>query len=422
MKKAKTTFLVATCIALASQVSINLYTPGFTITLAALLLPVFLYFNREFNPIEITFITGIVSPVYRGLIMYISDVAISDVAATVLSDVLFYVTYGSLFYLLFWQRYHASLTSFFVATMISDFLSNVVEISVLMHFQNYHYQIFQTLAIIGFSRATIAVCIVLFYGYYKSLLSANEHEERYRRLVLITSKIKSEIYFMNKNNADIETVMKKAYNLYKELSGSQYNESLRNNSLEVAKDVHEIKKDYLSVIRGLEEMFDGSYDDTKMSIADIAAIIIPDVKEYIRRNRLNISFDFKIESHFNVHKHYYLVSVLRNLIFNSIESMEGQSRGYIRITVRKEDGSCSISVEDNGSGISQENLEYIFNMGFSTKFNLETGDICRGIGLYHVKDIVEGVFSGKIEVDSVLGKGTKFTITIDVEELDGRNE
>ncbi|MEA4987558.1 MAG: ATP-binding protein, partial [Anaerovorax sp.] len=198
--------------------------------------------------------------------------------------------------------------------------------------------------------------------------------------------------------------------------------SLRNNSLEVAKDVHEIKKDYLSVIRGLEEMFDERYDDTKMSIADIAAIIIPDVKEYIRRNRLNISFDFKIESHFNVHKHYYLVSVLRNLIFNSIESMEGQSRGYIRITVQKEDESCTISVEDNGSGISQENLEYIFNMGFSTKFNLETGDICRGIGLYHVKDIVEGVFSGKITVNSELGKGTKFTITIDAEELEGRNE
>ncbi|WP_324824274.1 ATP-binding protein [Sinanaerobacter sp. ZZT-01] len=423
MKKVKTTFLVATCIALASQVSVNLYTPGFTITLAGLLLPVFLYFNREFNPLEIALITGIVSPVYRGLIMYVSGIALQDVAATVLADVMFYVIYGALFYLLFWQRYYASLTSFFIATMISDFFANAVEISILMRLQTFRYEIFQTLALVAFARATIDAGIILFYGYYKSLLSATEHEERYRKLVLITSKIKSEIYFMNKNNADIETVMKKAYNLYKELSKSKYEEDLRNDSLEVAKDVHEIKKDYLSVIRGLEEMFDnGSLNDTRMSVADIAAIIIPDIKDYIRRNRLDISFDFKIDNHFYIINHYYFVSVLRNLIFNSIESMEGRHRGYIQIALKKDNGYCFISVEDNGSGISRENLEYIFNMGFSTKFNVETGDICRGIGLYHVKDIVEGIFSGEISVNSELGKGTKFTIQIDAAELEGRNE
>ncbi len=423
MKKIKTTFLVATCIALASQVSINLYTPGFTITLAALLLPVFLYFNREFNPLEIALITGIVSPVYRGLIMYISAVSIPDVAATVLADVMFYVIYGALFYLLFWQRYHANLTNFFIAAMISDFVANVVEISVLMKFQTFRYEIVQTLAIVAFSRATIAVGTILFYGYYKSLLSATEHEERYRSLVLITSKIKSEIYFMNKNNADIETVMKKAYNLYKELSKGEYEESLRNDSLEVAKDVHEIKKDYLSVIRGLEEMFDDrSLNDTKMSVADIASIIIPDIKEYIRRNRLDISFDFKIDNHFYISNHYYLVSVLRNLIFNSIEALEGRHRGYIQITLRKEDNFCYIFVEDNGSGISEQNLEYIFNMGFSTKFNEETGDICRGIGLYHVKDIIETIFSGTISIDSTVGKGTKFAIKINAALLEEENE
>ena len=78
--------------------------------------------------------------------------------------------------------------------------------------------LFQDLAIIAFIRTVIAICIILLLKYYKLLLIKEEHEERYRKLILMTSSVKSEIYFMNKNNADIEDVMKKAYFLYKTIS------------------------------------------------------------------------------------------------------------------------------------------------------------------------------------------------------------
>ena len=53
---------------------------------------------------------------------------------------------------------------------------------------------------------------------------------------------------MNKNNI-IENVMKKAYLLYKELSEEGYPVNLKM-SLDVAKDVHEIKKGYINIIKG----------------------------------------------------------------------------------------------------------------------------------------------------------------------------
>ena len=419
MKKIKTIFIVATCIALASQININLFVPGFIISLSVIILPVLLYFNREFNPIVLTFITAIASPLYRGFMLYISDVNLNQVANMVSPDIIFYFTYGILYYFLYWKRTNANLTIFFVSAFTSDFISNVLEISVTMNFKGYQYAIFQELAIIAFIRTTIAVCVILLFRYYRFLLVRVEHEERYRKLILITSNVKSEIYFMNKNKTDIEDVMKKAYYLYKTLSENNYPIEYANTSLDVAKDVHEIKKDYASVIKGLEELFDEKEENVKMDIKDIANIIEDDVKEYIRSNKLDISLDFKIYENFSVEKHYYLVSIMRNLIYNSIDAMEKRKNGYIRIVVKKDQDDCIFLVSDNGSGIKSENIDYIFNPGFSTRFNEETGDICRGIGLAHVKSIINEAFSGSISVVSEEKKGTKFTIKIKEDKIEG---
>ena len=100
--------------------------------------------------------------------------------------------------------------------------------------------------------------------------------------------------------------------------------------------------------------------------------------------------------------------------------MEKRKNGYIRVVIKKKQGECIFEVSDNGSGIRSENIEYIFNPGFSTKFNKETGDICRGIGLAHVKGIVDDVFSGSISVISEEEKGTKFIIKINEDNIEGK--
>ena len=67
-------------------------------------------------------------------------------------------------------------------------------------------------------------------------------------------------------------------------------------------------------------------------------------------------------------------------------------------------GAVLITVDDTGNGIKRENLEHIFNNGFSTK-----GD-GRGTGLYQVKAMVEN-FGGKITVESQEGVGSSFSIS-----------
>ncbi|MCB2339010.1 sensor histidine kinase [Clostridium estertheticum] len=419
MKKIKSIFIIAITVALASQVNINFFVPGFIIALSVIILPVFLYFYKQINPIEILFATGIIYPLYKGMFLYFSTNNFHTTIGFILTDVLFYFSYGILFYLLYWKKKKKGITDLFFCAFLCDLFSNIIEISAMMHFKGYSYIIFQDLVIIAFVRAIISVCIILLIKHYKSLLIKEEHEERYKKLILMTSSIKSEIYFMNKNNSDIEDVMKKAYLLYKTISQQKYPSELKNLSLDIAKDVHEIKKDYISVIKGLEEMVGEKTDNVKMDIKDIVNIIGMDVSEYIKRNNSNVSLEFEIKNNFNVVEHFYLVCILRNLIYNSIEAMDKTKNGYVKILIWKSQEECIFVISDNGKGIKEKDIEYIFNPGFSTKFNGETGDICRGIGLAHVNGIVNDIFSGTIDVHSITGEGTEFVIKIKQDKMEG---
>jgi two-component system sensor histidine kinase YcbA len=82
------------------------------------------------------------------------------------------------------------------------------------------------------------------------------------------------------------------------------------------------------------------------------------------------------------------------------EQRDGHTEGYW------------ISVRDNGPGIEEEDLDNLFLEGYSTKFDLRTGNILRGLGLCLVKDFVENDFHGRIEIDTQVGKYTDFRIWI----------
>ena len=137
------------------------------------------------------------------------------------------------------------------------------------------------------------------------------------------------------------------------------------------------------------------------------------MKREVKEENKNIYLDFHTEYNFLTLKHYYLMSILRNLVMNSIEAMgQEQEDGNIKIIHRLIKDEHNFLISDNGSGMEKENLDYIFSPGFSTKINYSTGEINRGLGLSIVKQIVEEQFKGKINVESTLGKGMQFHIII----------
>ena len=100
-----------------------------------------------------------------------------------------------------------------------------------------------------------------------------------------------------------------------------------------------------------------------------------------------------------------------NLIKNAVDAMP--DGGKLTITSEKANGKVKIAFADTGMGISEENLKKLFGPLFTTKAK------GMGLGLAICKRVVEA-HGGTISVESVVGKGTVFTIIIPIEpKLEG---
>jgi signal transduction histidine kinase len=98
--------------------------------------------------------------------------------------------------------------------------------------------------------------------------------------------------------------------------------------------------------------------------------------------------------------------VFINLVKNAVDAMP--NGGKLTVTSEKANGAVKIAFADTGLGISEENLKKLFGPLFTTKAK------GMGLGLAICKRIVEA-HGGRISVESAVGKGTTFTITIPLE-------
>jgi two-component system sensor histidine kinase YcbA len=408
----KHTLIVAFCVAFASLFHFDMFVEGFIITLSVILLPIFLMNYQELNPIKTSLIAGIVSPVFREIIVYLQMGDLQRSLYLVMPDIVFYSTYGVLYYLFYYHKSNKDYTRFFLTAFACDFLSNIVELSVRTDFVGINSRVMKGLIIIALTRSVIALMATVFLQNYKSFLIREEHEQRYRKLMLLASSFKSEIYYMKKNIMEIEDITKKAFRAYRIIEEQNYLCELKMLALDISKDIHEIKKDYIRVIKGLEEISISKFDISAMDLKDIIQILEGDTNEQIRLEKRDIVFHADVKSNFSIKEHFYLMSILKNLISNSLESVSDWKSGLIELKVFKSEEDYVFTVSDNGKGIKQSDIKFIFNPGFSTKFDEETGDICRGVGLTLVKDLVEDIFSGNISVQSSRNSFTVFTIKI----------
>lgn len=104
-----------------------------------------------------------------------------------------------------------------------------------------------------------------------------------------------------------------------------------------------------------------------------------------------------------------LKQVFLNIMLNAAQAMEG--KGSLTITTAHDAGVISVKIRDTGPGIPPENIGKLFNPFFTTK---EKGT---GLGLAISYGIVER-HSGQIDVETELGKGSTFIITLPV-NVDG---
>jgi two-component system, NtrC family, sensor kinase len=104
-----------------------------------------------------------------------------------------------------------------------------------------------------------------------------------------------------------------------------------------------------------------------------------------------------------------IAQVLINIMDNAAHAMDG--KGVVEIHTRQTDGYIVVDIADHGSGIPEENIQKIFDYGFTTK-GAKDGT---GLGLAISQEIVKR-HKGKIEVNSKIGEGSTFSIYLPVKK------
>jgi signal transduction histidine kinase len=103
--------------------------------------------------------------------------------------------------------------------------------------------------------------------------------------------------------------------------------------------------------------------------------------------------------------------ILVNLVINARQAMPGGGRLKIEIRDNPPSETVEVRVADTGVGIPPDQLRLIFEPFFTTKQPDEYGRGGTGLGLSVCRQIIEQ-HQGRIRVESVVGKGSTFTLKL----------
>lgn len=105
-------------------------------------------------------------------------------------------------------------------------------------------------------------------------------------------------------------------------------------------------------------------------------------------------------------------TVIRNLVSNGIKYTDSKGLGEVTITTKKKNKSnVEIIISDNGIGMDRETINDLFGLGKHISQIGTSGEMGTGLGLTLTKEFVDK-HNGNITVNSVLERGTTFTITL----------
>jgi PAS domain S-box-containing protein len=183
-------------------------------------------------------------------------------------------------------------------------------------------------------------------------------------------------------------------------------QSMVQDSLECAKSAYMLLENLLewSRIQGgnsLPELINLNLSDSAELAVKLLTTIISNKKITVVNN---------IEKNLQVHADERMIlSVFRNLISNAIKF--SAAGGKILIFSRSEEDFITICVEDYGIGISNENMMKLFIKDTYYSTPGTRNEKGTGLGLLLCKEFVEKN-NGKIWVESIIGKGSKFIFTL----------
>jgi signal transduction histidine kinase len=180
------------------------------------------------------------------------------------------------------------------------------------------------------------------------------------------------------------------------LKGGQHAATIVNSMLGFARN-HSTQQERTDLVRLVEEVL-------LLTGKDLSKHRIQVDKKFVERPQVNV-VPGQIEQ------------ILLNLVINARQAMPNGGRLRIEVRSNRRTSMAEIRIADSGVGISPDQLRLIFEPFYTTKEPDEHGHGGTGLGLSVCRQIIEQ-HHGRIRVESVVGKGSTFTVKLPLRDDD----
>lgn len=410
-------FVMLIAVPLAGELSFYPFEGDFRVSFGTPIFFFFLLWLRNINQMLAGFLVGISVVVFRILLEGVTgDRILWNEAFEMHYPVFFYYfTYGVMFHVM--RVHHFYYRPIWIGGLgvLIEILASMIEIS-LRYVVSGDLINFSTLILI-IEVAIIRSFFVL--GFFNILifrqakLAEEEQRQRNEHMLMLISNLYSETIQLKKSMNHAEEITRDCYKLYRKLKTSLEQEYAKD-ALKIAGQVHEIKKGSQRIYAGLSNVISNEKLSDFLSIEEIGEIIIHSNEKYAQLLGKSIQFHFNLKGDHPAYHTFLVLSILNNLVSNAVEAIEDS--GSITVSVSRQGQTVEFQVMDNGPGILEKNKPYIFQHGFTTKYDL-SGKPSTGIGLSYVKEVVENMGGVLVLNDKIGSKQTIFTINLPIESL-----
>lgn len=154
----------------------------------------------------------------------------------------------------------------------------------------------------------------------------------------------------------------------------------------------------------------GKLKIAKVDIVELCKEVFNCFVHHAKTKKIAYSFSFSEENLFVYIDREKIEMALFNLISNALKFTEKEN-GAVAVNIRTVENKISISVVDNGEGVSNEDKEKIFNLFYQSNKNIKNKRKGFGIGLYLVKQFINQ-HHGDVHCYDNAGGGTVFEMRL----------
>ncbi|RNB58149.1 sensor histidine kinase [Brevibacillus gelatini] len=367
-------------------------------------------------PVILTgFLTGTFILIFRvGLDLLMAYRPLLESVSVHLPSAFYYFSFAILFRLLRARDYLEFPLKLGLIGASVDFLSNLVELRVreyVTDFSPLTWQSFFMLLFFGVLRSFFAVGLYNSVSIRQIRAVGEVRQQELERLRMINTELYEEAFYLRKSMTQLEDITRESYRLYRRLLTSHPAESPA--ALAIAENVHEVKKDSQRILAGISKLINQEGLAAQLPISELCDLVMRANRKYAEMLGKQIQFTWHCYASLSTNQIYALLSVLNNVVANAVEAID--ESGKIVLNVQLDGRYIVFSVLDSGPGISQEEREWVFEPGYTTKYD-EKGNASTGIGLTHARGIVQSL-QGQLQILHDKGLWTHFEVRIPTDQL-----